>query len=80
MAGFSQTKALSTKYNSNPVEASRPFDSGRDGFVMSEGVSYLIGTHCDVILDPSCFPDDINMVNNVVLYITWYQMTSHDLT
>lgn len=24
---------MSTKYNSNPSEASRPFDSGRDGFV-----------------------------------------------
>ena len=36
-AGFGQAKALSTKYNAAPEEASRPFDAGRDGFVMSEG-------------------------------------------
>ena len=28
-----RSRALTTKYNSNPQEASRPFDSGRDGFV-----------------------------------------------
>jgi 3-oxoacyl-(acyl-carrier-protein) synthase len=28
-----RSRALSTKYNSSPQEASRPFDSGRDGFV-----------------------------------------------
>ena len=36
-AGFGQAKALSTKYNATPEAASRPFDAGRDGFVMSEG-------------------------------------------
>ncbi|KAF5949966.1 hypothetical protein HYC85_011959, partial [Camellia sinensis] len=33
IAGFCRLRALSTKYNSNPEEASRPFDCGRDGFV-----------------------------------------------
>lgn len=28
-----RSRALTTKYNSSPQEASRPFDSGRDGFV-----------------------------------------------
>ena len=38
LAGFCQLKALSTKFNHSPQEASRPFDKDRDGFVMSEGV------------------------------------------
>lgn len=41
VAGFSSMKALSTR-NDNPKEASRPFDKGRDGFVMSEGSGMLI--------------------------------------
>ena len=39
--GFSAMKALSTR-NESPAEASRPFDEGRDGFVMSEGAGILI--------------------------------------
>lgn len=40
--GFAQAKALSTKYNDNPTEASRPWDEGRDGFVMGEGAGILV--------------------------------------
>ncbi|GAY53219.1 hypothetical protein CUMW_147690 [Citrus unshiu] len=32
MAGFCKSRALTTKYNGTPQEASRPFDCGRDGF------------------------------------------------
>ncbi|KAK9084724.1 hypothetical protein Sjap_025135 [Stephania japonica] len=32
IAGFCRLRALSTRYNSVPEEASRPFDCGRDGF------------------------------------------------
>jgi 3-oxoacyl-[acyl-carrier-protein] synthase II len=37
MAGFCKAKALSTAFNDNPVQASRPFDANRDGFVIAEG-------------------------------------------
>ncbi|HMU54312.1 MAG TPA: beta-ketoacyl-ACP synthase II [Nitrospira sp.] len=41
-AGFCSLRALSTKYNDRPEKASRPFDLGRDGFVMGEGAGALI--------------------------------------
>jgi 3-oxoacyl-[acyl-carrier-protein] synthase II len=40
-AGFTSLKALSTR-NDDPEHASRPFDLGRDGFVMGEGSGILI--------------------------------------
>ncbi|AVK85087.1 beta-ketoacyl-[acyl-carrier-protein] synthase II [Lysinibacillus sp. B2A1] len=39
-AGFSRMKAMSTR-NDEPAKASRPFDSQRDGFVMSEGAGIV---------------------------------------
>ncbi len=42
IAGFAQAKALSTHYNDNPTAASRPWDTGRDGFVMGEGAGVLV--------------------------------------
>lgn len=42
MAGFERLKALCTKFNDNPHEASRPFDTKRAGFVMGEGAGILV--------------------------------------
>ena len=42
IAGFSQAKALSTRYNDTPEKASRPWDKGRDGFVMGEGSGVVV--------------------------------------
>ena len=41
VAGFSNMKALSTR-NDDPQRASRPFDKGRDGFVMGDGAGVVI--------------------------------------
>lgn len=42
IAGFAACKALSTSYNDTPDKASRPYDKGRDGFVMGEGAGVLV--------------------------------------
>ena len=39
---FDSMGALSSKYNDNPEQASRPYDSERDGFVISGGGSILV--------------------------------------
>lgn len=41
IGGFGALKALSTR-NDDPQTASRPFDTGRDGFVMGEGAGALV--------------------------------------
>ncbi|MEM7422500.1 MAG: beta-ketoacyl-ACP synthase II [Pseudomonadota bacterium] len=42
VVGFSACKALSTAYNDTPERASRPYDKGRDGFVMGEGAGVIV--------------------------------------
>ena len=42
MAGFAAARALSTSFNDNPSISSRPWDQGRDGFVMGEGSGVLV--------------------------------------
>lgn len=42
LAGFAAARALSTNYNDTPEQASRPYDKGRDGFVMGEGAGIVV--------------------------------------
>jgi 3-oxoacyl-[acyl-carrier-protein] synthase II len=42
LAGFAAAKALSTSFNDSPTKASRPWDKGRDGFVMGEGAGTVV--------------------------------------
>jgi 3-oxoacyl-[acyl-carrier-protein] synthase II len=42
IAGFGALRALSTNFNDNPENASRPWDKDRDGFVMGEGAGILV--------------------------------------
>lgn len=42
VGGFAAARALSTSYNDTPEKASRPWDKGRDGFVIGEGSGVLV--------------------------------------
>jgi 3-oxoacyl-[acyl-carrier-protein] synthase II len=42
VAGFAQARALNMTFNDRPEQASRPYDKGRDGFVMGEGAGVVV--------------------------------------
>lgn len=42
VSGFAAARALSTEYNDTPDKACRPFDEGRDGFVIAEGSGVVV--------------------------------------
>jgi beta-ketoacyl-acyl-carrier-protein synthase II len=47
IVGFIAMRALTTSFNDNPEQASRPFDLNREGFVFSEGAGVLIVEELD---------------------------------
>ena len=42
LAGLSRAQVLSTRWNASPERASRPWDKGRDGFVIGEGAGVVV--------------------------------------
>jgi 3-oxoacyl-[acyl-carrier-protein] synthase II len=56
LGGFAAARSLSTGYNDRPAEASRPFDSARDGFVMGEGAGILVIEALDHALERGAAP------------------------
>ena len=42
VSSFAAARTLSTGYNGTPEEASRPWDEGRDGFVIAEGAGVVV--------------------------------------
>jgi len=42
VAGFAQARALNMSMNDTPEKASRPYDRGRDGFVLGEGAGVVV--------------------------------------
>jgi len=50
VGGFCKLRALSTR-NEAPGSASRPFDAGRDGFVLGEGAGMLVLERLDDAID-----------------------------
>ncbi len=42
IASFVACRAMTTGYNDDPKSASRPYDAGRDGFLMGEGAGALV--------------------------------------
>lgn len=55
-AGFAAARALSTHYTDHPSQASRPFDTQRDGFIVGEGAGALVIESLDHALRRGAVP------------------------
>lgn len=42
IAGFNACRTLATSFNDDPTKASRPWDKGREGFVMGDGAGAMV--------------------------------------
>src|SRR6266852_5549750 len=67
IAGFGAMRALSRR-NDDPAAASRPFDAGRDGFVMGEAAAVLVLEELDraqknALADAGMDPAQIDYIN-----------------
>lgn len=62
--------ALSTHYNDEPQRASRPYDNGRDGFVMAEGAGVLLLENRDLALARGAhiYAEIVNFTSNCNAY------------
>ncbi|ACB96162.1 beta-ketoacyl-ACP synthase II [Beijerinckia indica] len=56
LGGFAAARALATRFNDMPAQASRPFDISRDGFVMGEGAGILVIEALDHALARKALP------------------------
>lgn len=70
IASLDNLGALSTKRNSEPEKASRPFDADRDGFVTSEGSGIVILEALDTALrrEAKIYGEIIGYANNCDAY------------
>ncbi|EAT79588.2 hypothetical protein SNOG_12788 [Parastagonospora nodorum SN15] len=46
ISGFARARSLATDWNDYPIEASRPFDKDRAGFVIGEGAGVVVLEVC----------------------------------
>lgn len=59
LAGFARARSVVGSFNDDPQSASRPFDTDRNGFVLSEGSGILVVESLEHALDRGVQPNDI---------------------
>jgi 3-oxoacyl-(acyl-carrier-protein) synthase len=75
LGGFGKMRALSTKFNSDPSEASRPFDAARDGFVIGGKALHsarMISLYEAFVILRSIYVAESLHIIVLVEYTQWY--------